>query len=169
MHRINVFFKDEKDHSEIFDVVAGVRIIFLVMGLLSSTIDLGLSFSVNAIGESAVEIAYKLLIVTITNIALLIFYIQTVRKHNYKSNFLIYIVEVMTCAYGLLGIYAFIRYSFELQIATLAALVGLIGLIDLILVNMAIGSYFLQNNIKNGLIEFTILMNIISIGLLLVL
>lgn len=159
--------ENKKDQSNVFNIVAGVRVIFLVMGLFSSMIELGMSFSIVEIGDTATAIMYNLLIVTVVNIILLIIYIQTVKIPNHQSSFLIYIVEVLTSAFGLLGAYAFIRYITTLEIATLPAVIGLVGIIDLILINAFIGTYFVSNYIKEGLVEIAIGINIVIIMILL--
>ncbi len=156
-----------KDHTDLFNVIAGVRVLFLIIGLFNSTIELGLSFSIIEIGSTATDIVFKLLTVTICNILLLILYIQTVKKPSNQSSFLIYIVEVLTMAYGLLGIYAFVRYILYLEIVTFSIGIGFIGLIDLLLINTVIGSYFVQNRVKEWIIEIAIVINAIIILFLL--
>lgn len=150
-----------KDYHELFNVVAGVRILFLVTAVFSSTIDLGLSFSILKIADTATSIVLGLLLATIVNIMLLIFYLRTVKEKNNQSNFIIYIIEVLSSVYGILGIYAYFRYIQEIEIITIAAVIGLIGLVDLIIINIFIGSFFMQGELNDRLVEFAIVINAI--------
>lgn len=154
-------FKENKDYHELFNIIAGVRIIFLLTSVINFVIELGLSFSILKIADTATSIVIRLLMATILNILLLAFYLRTVREPNNQSNFLIYIVEVLSTVYGLLGIYAYFRLTQEIEVITLTSIIGMIGLIDLILINVFIGSYFLQHKTNDRLVEFAILINLI--------
>lgn len=154
-------FKENKDRHELFNIVAGVRIIFLITAVFNFVIELGLSFSILKIADTATSIVIGLLLATIINVLLLVFYLRTVKEANNQSNFLIYIVEVLSTVYGLLGIYAYFRLIREIEVITLASIVGMIGLVDLILVNVFIGSYFLQHKINDRLVEFAIIINLL--------
>ncbi|WOO89198.1 hypothetical protein R2F61_00420 [Mollicutes bacterium LVI A0078] len=166
MLKVNELFESENDHHEFFNVIAGVRIIFLVTSVFSSTIEPGLSFSILKIADTALSIVFGLLMVTVVNIALLLFYLKTVKEKNNQSNFLIYIVEVLSSVYGILGIYAYFRYIQELQVLTISAVIGMIGLIDLIIINIFIGSFFLQGKLNDRLVEAAIAINALILILL---
>lgn len=153
--------KKNKDRHELFNIIAGVRIIFLITAVFNFVIELGLSFSILKIADTATSIVIGLLLATIINILLLVFYLRTVQEANNQSNFLIYIVEVLSTVYGLLGMYAYFRLIREIEVVTLASIVGMIGLVDLILVNVFIGSYFLQHKINDHLVEFAIIINLL--------
>ncbi len=155
------------DYHEAFNVLAGVRIIFLITGVFSSTIELGLSFSILAIADTASTIVYNLLLATIVNIVLLVIYIKTVKIKNNQSNFLIYIIEILSSVYGVLGIYAYLRFINQVDIITINTIIGMIGLIDLIIINIFIGSFFMQGELNDRLVEFAIIINlVILVGLL---
>lgn len=150
-----------KDYHELFNIIAGVRVIFLVTTVFSSTIELGLSLSILEIADTAASIVSGLLIVSIVNVLLLLLYLQTVKIKNNQSSFLIYIVEVLSSAYGILGLYAYFKFIQEIEIITVSAIIGMIGLIDLIIINIFIGSYFMQGKLNDRLVEAAIIVNIL--------
>ncbi|WOO87441.1 hypothetical protein RZE82_00450 [Mollicutes bacterium LVI A0039] len=156
-----------KDYHKMFNVIAGVRVIFLMTAVFSSTIELGLSFSILKIADTASSIVGGLFLATFINIILLFLYMKMVKEKNNQSFFIIYIIEVLSSVYGVLGIYAFFRYIQEIEIITISAVVGMIGLIDLIIINLFVGSYFLQGTLNDRLIEFAIVVNIIILASLL--
>lgn len=152
--------KLQKDRHQLFNVVAIIRIIFLTVSLFNSTIDLGLSFSILKIGDTATAIVIDLLIATIINIILLIIYLNTVETKNNQSTFLIYIVEVLSSVYGILGLFGFIRYIQVTSAMSISAAIGIIGLLDLIVINIFIGTFFMQGKLNNRLIEIGIIANV---------
>lgn len=156
----------KKDYHEFFNVIAGVRIIFLITSVFNSTIELGLSFSILKISDTASSIVIGLLIVTIVNILLLLLYLKTVKEKNNQSSFLIYIIEVLSSVYGILGLYGYFRYIQEIEFITITAMIGMIGLIDLIIINIFIGSFFLQGKLNDRLVEVAIIINIVILVVL---
>lgn len=155
-----------KDSREIFNIIAGVRIIFLITAVFNSTIELGLSLSILTMADTATSIVIGLFITTVVNILLLILYLNTVKEKNNQSTFLVYIVEVLSSAYGILGLYGYIRYIQEIEVVTVLAAIGMIGLIDLIITNVFIGSFFIQGKLNDRLVEIAIFINIIVLILL---
>lgn len=152
--------ESQKDHHEVFNVIAGVRIIFLITAVFSSTIELGLSLSILKIADTATSIVIGLFIATVVNILLLLLYLKTVKEKNNQSTFLIYIIEVLSSTYGILGLYGYFRYIQEIEIITISSVIGMIGLVDLILINVFIGSFFMQGKLNDRLVEAAIIINI---------
>ncbi len=153
--------KQNHDLHEVFNVIAGVRIIFLITAVFSSTIELGLSFSILKIADTASSIVIGLLVATVVNVVLLLIYLKTVQEKNNQSSFIIYIIEVLSSVYGILGLYGYFRYIQEVEVVTVSAIIGMIGLVDLIIINIFIGSFFLQGKLNERLVEFAILINVV--------
>lgn len=149
-----------KDYHQIFNLIASIRIVFLVVAVFNSTIELGLSLSILKIADAVAAIVIGLLVATIINILLLLVYLQTVKKKNNQSSFLIYIIEVLSAVYGILGLCGYIRYIQEIEVMTIMAMIGMIGLVDLIIINLIIGSLFINGKVSGRLIEVAILVNI---------
>lgn len=153
----------EQDYSQFFNIIAGSRILFILMSLFSATIELGLSFSIVDVVTTANNMLYDLLNVTIINIIILILFIKLVKKENNQSNFLIYIMEILTSVFGILGIYGFFRYFTMLNVITESTIVGIVGLIDLLFINVVIGSYFFKTKFNTFIIEIAIFLNLIVV------
>lgn len=164
--KLDKILNPKEDYSKFFNILAGSRILFLLMSLFSATIDLGLSFSIVDVVSTATNMIYDLLMVTILNIIVLILYITLVKKENNQSNFLIYIMEILTSAFGVLGLYAFFRYINMLNLITTSTVIGIVGLIDLLLINILIGSYFFKTKIHVVFIEAAIFLNLIVLVVL---
>lgn len=155
-----------KDYHQIFNGIAGIRIIFLIIAVFNSTIELGLSLSIVKVEDAVSSIIVGLLIATIINILLLLVYLKTVKQKNNQSSFLIYIIEVLTAVYGILGLCGYIGYIQQVEVITVMVMIGMIGLVDLIIVNIFIGSFFINGKVSGRLIEYAILINALVLILL---
>lgn len=167
MSKIEEKVTENHNYRELWRIIAGVRIIFLISSVFNSTVDLGLAFSILSIADTATSIVIGLFFTTIINIILLISYLYMVKERNNQSIFIVYIVEILSLIYGLLGIYAYLRYINEIEFITISAVIGMIGLVDLIIVNIFIGGFFFQGKVNDRLVEVAIGINIIIlVGLL---